>query len=112
MPCQKSGISGNLCAMGPCIVTDHDNGTAGCSCKVTNRQCISGDMKADTFHKCHRADIRHLRTVEARDTQCLVVGYLCDDAVGFQQFSIAFNSVKYFGEWGARVTREEANTAL
>ena len=69
-------------------------------------------MQADTFHKRDSADIRHLRTVQSRDTQCLVVGYLCDNAVGFQQLSIILDNVKYFGKRGTRIACEKADPAL
>ena len=69
-------------------------------------------MKADAFHKCNRADISHLRTVKSRDTQRLVVGYLRNDAIGFQQLGVAFDDVKYFSDRGTRIACKEANAAL
>ena len=69
-------------------------------------------MKTDAFHKRDCAEIRHLRSVQSRDTQCFVVSYLCDDAVGFQQLSIALNNVEYLSNRGTWIACEKADPAL
>lgn len=114
VPAQKARIGGHLRRVAPRIVAhDDDHAAVGMRAReVADGQRVGGDMKADAFHHAHRAQAVHLRTVDHRGGDRLVVGQDGADAVLLGDFRNRLDAIEEAGDGRAGIAGPEMRPSL
>ncbi len=111
---EKARVGGHLGRVAPGIVPhDHDDAAVGMrSSQVAQRKRVGGHMQADAFHHAHRAQPVHLRAVDHRGGERLVVGQDGADAVLLGDLLDRLDTIEKTGHWRTGIARPEMSPTL
>ena len=114
MLADEATVGRDLCAVAPRVVAHDDHGAAlrvGAG-EVADGQRVRRDVHADALHCRNGAAGRHLRAVDGRDAERLVVRLERADAVVLEQVLDVAQGVEEAGDGRAGIAGQEVDAAV